>query len=331
MKKLLFILVAIFALCACSSNDDSNESGVSNVISYDGKNYAVNEVELSSYMLAMGSNDNALLINNCKLEVGKKNYLSGYERVQALFATSKEDGTSEVVHQWENTAITKDSYVTIKKNDEDNRTYIEVYINDGKKKIKATYLGTISEDNNNNPPAQNESEYLLNIIKGNHSCGILFPALESENIKKDSIGNLSCDISVVDDKGSLTVKNYPVKYFAKYIKDETIGKEVSALPEQDLSIQIIPYDVLQQMFLTVPKDITYTNSEGKQVKIQFYGGATNYSIAQVGTRKDNGKKELLVYLTPGRILVDGVTKDALKTYSYQGNNYPYVISLEALL
>lgn len=54
------------------------------------------------------------------------------------------DGNEGYLHLWgsHGSKMDKNSYLTIKNNDEDNRTYIEVYINDGEKTIKATYLGT---------------------------------------------------------------------------------------------------------------------------------------------------------------------------------------------
>ena len=88
----------------------------------------------------MKSGEYFFSISGCNFEIGKKNYLSkfknalsdvGYEKV-------KETGehTGETFHYWgqDKSTISESSYVTIKNNDEDNRTYLEIY--------KESYFGT---------------------------------------------------------------------------------------------------------------------------------------------------------------------------------------------
>ena len=127
----------------------------------------------------------------------------------------------------------------------------------------------------------------------------------------------------------LTVRQVEVSKFAKYFSDATLKAEVEKLPAQDLKIKLLPYNAAQQLFITATQDITYTNADGKKVQIQFYSGLNNYSLAYIGTKKTNNKKELGVYITPGRVLVDGQTKaNALKSYVYRGYPQAYYAMLE---
>lgn len=316
--------MAILSLCACSSSGDNEDTKeTKNYFQYGSEEYIIAKAVLSSNSLRLVSGETVFEVYNVNLVVGHKTYLSE-TNAAAVLGTSVDDGWSgEIIYQWG--TLSNSSYVSIMKEESSNR--YNVYVSDGKNIFRANYLGVTSQEDNNLPPTQNEGERLLNTIKGDHTCGVLFPEIESDKIKKDSIGNLPCNISISDEKGILSINKFPVKYLAKCIKDETISKEVAALSEQELTIQIIPYSVSQQMFLTVANDITYKDANGKQVNIQFYGGATNYSVGAITTRKDNGKKSFSLYLTPGRVLVDGKEKDALRKI----NSSPYVILLEVTL
>ena len=140
MKKLLFILVAMLSLCACSSSDDEN---VSNAFSFNGKEYQISKASISARGLHLSSNDYKLEVWNCDFEIGKKNYLSAFDN--ALAFLSKANGEYQnYVYMWNVGKIKDDSYVTIKKNEDDNRTYVEVYVDDGTKVVKAKYYGTIN-------------------------------------------------------------------------------------------------------------------------------------------------------------------------------------------
>jgi len=193
-----------------------------------------------------------------------------------------------------------------------------------------------SSDNSFQWPSAQESSSMLSEVQGYHSAGLLLPASVNANsnstnadkFEKDSL-TTTCVITSSD--STLTLQNVDVAKFAKYINDETISKEVAKLPAQDLKIKLIPYNYQQRTFVTATNDITYTNEAGKKVQIQFYSGINNLSYGGIGTRKDNSKRELILNVTPGRILVDGSAKDVLKTYSYQGYNMPYVATLEVVL
>ncbi len=183
-------------------------------------------------------------------------------------------------------------------------------------------------------PSEAETAALFSEIQGSHGCGLLLPASinESDESKKFDKDSLSTYCNFRSSDSTLTVANVEVSKFAKYISNETIKKEVAELPNQTMNIKLIPYSYDSKMFLIVADDIQYTNSEGKVVRFKFYGGATNYSTAFIGTRKDNQRKELAIYLTPGAITVENDMKtDALKTYNYQGYQYPYQAMLEVSL
>lgn len=135
--------MAILALCACSSDDESHNSNVANQFIYSGKSYKIDNVLIHSRGVNFNSGTKYVFsIYNCDFKSGKKNYLSAFKYVEAGLFVYLENGSEDKEHIWGSSKINESSYVTIKKNEEDNRTYIEVYINDGEKTIKATYLGT---------------------------------------------------------------------------------------------------------------------------------------------------------------------------------------------
>lgn len=180
-------------------------------------------------------------------------------------------------------------------------------------------------------PTPQESQALFSQIQGMHNGGILFPGsigtTDAEKFDKDSVTTY-CYVTPSD--SMLTIRQVEVSKFAKYFNDATLKAEVEKLPAQDLKIKLVPYKYNQQMFITATQDITYTNADGKKVQIQFYSSVlSNYCLAYIGTKKTNNKKELGVYITPGRVLVDGQTKtSALKTYTYGGYPQAYCAMLE---
>lgn len=141
MKKLLFILVAIVSLCACSNDDDSS---VKNQFIFDGKAYQIDSAYINHYVMILYSGEyHRFSVSTTKVEIGKKNYLKDIG-AEAMLCEYDKDGNEGYLHLWgsHGSKMDKNSYLTIKNNDEDKGTYIEVYINDGEKTIKATYLGT---------------------------------------------------------------------------------------------------------------------------------------------------------------------------------------------
>jgi hypothetical protein len=145
MKKLLITLMAVLSLCACSSND---ESSVSNQFLYDGKVYQIDSAYINHYVMILYSGEyHRFSVTTARVEIGKKNYLKDLGSEAILYEFDK-DGNEGYLHLWgsHGSKMDKNSYLTIKNDDEDDRTYIEVYINDGEKPIKATYLGVASKE-----------------------------------------------------------------------------------------------------------------------------------------------------------------------------------------
>lgn len=144
MKKLLFILVAILSLCACSSSDeDGRSANVTNQFVYDGTSYKIDSAYINHYVLILYSGKyHRLTFSTSNIEIGKKNFLSDISEKVILCEFDK-DGNEGYLHFWGmlGSVIDKASYLTIKKHDEDNRTNIDAYVNDGEKNIKVTYLG----------------------------------------------------------------------------------------------------------------------------------------------------------------------------------------------
>uniref|UniRef100_UPI0025F107DE hypothetical protein n=1 Tax=Prevotella sp. TaxID=59823 RepID=UPI0025F107DE len=145
MKKLLITLMAVLSLCACSSNDDSS---VSNQFLYDGKVYQIDSAYINHYVMILYSGEyHRFSVTTARVEIGKKNFLKDLGS-EAILCEYDKDGNEGYLHLWgsHGSKMDKNSYLTIKNNDEDDRTYIEVYINDGEKPIKATYLGVARKE-----------------------------------------------------------------------------------------------------------------------------------------------------------------------------------------
>ncbi len=137
--------MAVLSLCACSSND---ESSVSNQFLYDGKVYQTDSAYINHYVMILYSGEyHRFSVTTARVEIGKKNYLKDLGSEAILYEFDK-DGNEGYLHLWgsHGSKMDKNSYLTIKNNDEDDRTYIEVYINDGEKPIKATYLGVARKE-----------------------------------------------------------------------------------------------------------------------------------------------------------------------------------------
>jgi hypothetical protein len=145
MKKLLFILMAVLSLCACSSNDDS-VAEVSNKFSVDGKDYPIEQITVGGYFIKVKSGNYTLnAITNDRVTLGKKNYLTAYPSFNAGVWKDHGDvyGSGEFTFKCDNEDITKSSYLLIKENDEDNRIYIEALFGNGTKTVTLTYFGTV--------------------------------------------------------------------------------------------------------------------------------------------------------------------------------------------
>ena len=137
--------MAVLSLCACSSNDDSS---VSNQFLYDGKVYQIDSAYINHYVMILYSGEyHRFSVTTTRVEIGKKNYLKDLGS-EAILCEYDKDGNEGYLHLWgsHGSKMDKNSYLTIKNNDEDDRTYIEVYINDGEKPIKATYLGVARKE-----------------------------------------------------------------------------------------------------------------------------------------------------------------------------------------
>lgn len=137
--------MAVLSLCACSSNDDSP---VSNQFLYDGKVYQIDSAYINHYVMILYSGEyHRFSVTTTRVEIGKKNYLKDLGS-EAILCEYDKDGNEGYLHLWgsHGSKMDKNSYLTIKNDDEDDRTYIEVYINDGEKPIKATYLGVARKE-----------------------------------------------------------------------------------------------------------------------------------------------------------------------------------------
>lgn len=139
MKKLLFLLIAIFSLCSCSSDGDD----VNNVVTYEGQTRSIKSVEMDSKTITIYTNDNYWFkLYSTKIKLGKKIYLIADEEFDSEFVEMDTPTSGFIRYTWDYNNISKDSYIIVKGNKEDNRYHIEIFLTDNKKNISVTYLGT---------------------------------------------------------------------------------------------------------------------------------------------------------------------------------------------
>ena len=142
MKKLLFILMAVLSLCACSDSEDPAE--VSNKFTIDGKDYPIEKITVSSYNIEVKSGKYTLnAITNDRVPLGKKNYLSAFRSFNAGVWEEPEDGYGKYIFLCDHENLSESSYLLIKENDEDNIIYIEALFGNGTKTVTLTYFGTV--------------------------------------------------------------------------------------------------------------------------------------------------------------------------------------------
>lgn len=77
-----------------------------------------------------------------KIKLGKKIYLIADEEFDSEFVEMDTPTSGFIRYTWDYNNISKDSYIIVKGNKEDNRYYIEIFLTDGKKNVNVTYLGT---------------------------------------------------------------------------------------------------------------------------------------------------------------------------------------------
>lgn len=163
MKKLLFILVAILTLCACSSDDDSRSS-LTNQILYNGKAYRIDSVALGyGRQLFMYSGNFRLQVQDYqnRFELGNNNHI---QDLGSSFFFELIGDKDKIYHIWDykgmngfngyhetyddgtecwGSIMGEPSYVDIQK--VGNQYSISVYLTDegnsAQHTLKATYLG----------------------------------------------------------------------------------------------------------------------------------------------------------------------------------------------
>lgn len=269
--------MAIFALCSCSNSEDSYTQ---NSFSFNNKEYAIDRADFRKSYVELWSGKNYFSVYNCEFEINKKNYLSAFESVQAQMTWYGSDGEHNCT-TWEASNLTKDSYVTLRTNNEDNRTYIEVFVDDGKKRFKAVYNGTL-EPNHDNEVVTPENE--IDKIKGVHSAGILFP--ESEGYQKDSLQNFVCKI---EDDGSYSIDGFPTQMLARYINDADIKKELESAPNVSFSGKFST--PIYYGFIIDNNDLQFKTKGNDDITISFDETTANY-IANSG---------MVMYIKPIKI------------------------------
>lgn len=190
--------------------------------------------------------------------------------------------------------------------------------------LSFTSCNSDSDGNGIQLPSTTEAQAMLSKIAGTHKAGVLFPGDTNYKIEKDSVGDLLCRVTTND--STYVISNFPVKNFAKYVKDENLKKAIEALPNQDLKGKLYPYQYATSMFCTVTDNINFKTADGKDAAIALYAGLTNYSLAGY-----TQNKTFAIYLTPGGIYVDKkLQNDVLymQTSSYYGGQVPFICVLQ---
>ena len=158
-------------------------------------------------------------------------------------------------------------------------------------------------------------------VGGSHQCGILFPADKNNNIqKKDSIVT---SISINPSDSTYRISNFPVKFLAKYVKNEKYSKLISEVPNLTLSGKLHSLDATTPFFYTQTYNITFKDEQNNNYTLAFYA-LNGYAAAGF----DKSKQNFLLYLTPGAIyngteMVNDVFKTTVGTYS----SVPYIMIL----
>lgn len=135
MKKLLMVLIAVFTLCSCSS-DDNDEITKRNTFRYENKNYPIDGVQIEKWGISLTSGYYTLSIHNLDLKYGEKYLLGNKESEAVLYYYG--DGIQKASYVWDRFLIDKDSYIYIIK--ENGKTCIDAYVNDGKKSVRTIYV-----------------------------------------------------------------------------------------------------------------------------------------------------------------------------------------------
>lgn len=168
MKKLLFIMVAIMSLCACSSDDgdDVSTANLINQMSYNGRTYDIDSIRIYKNEqgvcigLSVYSNMYRLEIENCELKVGH-NDLSNSSGLHVTLYKKVESRRYLATHiwgyDWDDTNFTTDdgyevygssigeelSYIEFQ--EQNQQAHIEAYITDSKSTkihtVNAVYSG----------------------------------------------------------------------------------------------------------------------------------------------------------------------------------------------
>lgn len=164
MKKLLFILVAVLSLCACSGSDEDNRSRLFSQITYDGKSYRVDSVALGYGMkLYMYSGNRRLLVQDYQSRFALGNNIH-IQDLGSSFFDEIIDNKIISYHIWDYKGMSgfngyhqvyddgtecwgslmgESSYVDIQK--QGSQYFISVYLTDennsAQHTLKATYLG----------------------------------------------------------------------------------------------------------------------------------------------------------------------------------------------
>lgn len=179
-------------------------------------------------------------------------------------------------------------------------------------------------DNTYNYPSTTEAYNMMLQIagRGYNSGKIYFPGDSIDKNTKWKADSVIATIRVNPTDSSYTISNFPVSKLSNYIKDETISKLFAKLPDQTVTGKLLAADAQNLSFGTITNNITCTAEDGKVVTLRFYAGYTDVSAA--GATKD--KKKFVIYISPGAIYIDGNLKDGyVRTYSYYGYTYPYIV------
>ena len=173
-------------------------------------------------------------------------------------------------------------------------------------------------------PTQTEAYNMMVKIAGTgfNSGKIIFPGDSIDKETQWKTDSTYTTVTINPRDSSYTISDFPVSKLANYVKKAELSSLIAKLPNQTIKGKLLAVDKENLGFGTVTDNIKFTNSEGKEVQLAFYGGYTNYSLAGI----TQNKKNFVLYLTPGAIYVDKkLQDDAIRTYTSYGYTLPYIV------
>lgn len=186
------------------------------------------------------------------------------------------------------------------------------------------------------PLTPTEKASCFNLVQGTHNGKMIYLSDEHKNNSQDYQDTTSVTWNIGSGYGTdtlMTVRNFPVKIFSKYIKDEEISKALANQEQPiELTSSIYFYQTSPVAFLINPLPASCTlNYGGADHKVTFYFYQSSvYSPTCVGmysTSTSLGGTYMLMQMYVGGYKVDAKDSDTTSPtqMSYRVNSIDYTM------